>query len=79
MSPSGKWAYFAIDGGDRLPDTHYLIYLDPALPSGFLPPFKLLIEGEVDVASWMTTPEGLVLYKGNELLYYDLSKFRPEK
>jgi hypothetical protein len=75
ISPSGKWVYFATEGGDRMDDTHYLIYLDPSLPNGYLPPFKLPIDGEIDVASWMTTPEGLVLYKDNNLLYFDLSKF----
>ena len=78
ISPSGKWVYFATDGGEHLEDTHYLIYLDPALPNGFLPPFKLSIEGNVEQASWMTTPEGLVLYKDDSLLYFDLSNFKPQ-
>jgi hypothetical protein len=78
MSPSGRWVYFATDGGAHLQDTHYLVYLDPALPNGFLPPFKLGIEGNVEQASWMTTPEGLVLYKDDSLLYFDLSNFKPQ-
>lgn len=79
MSPSGKWVYFATDGGDHLKDTHYLIYLDPAIPGGFLPPMRLPIEGHVDVSGWMTTPEGLVLHKDEQLLYWDLSKVDPAK
>jgi len=78
MSPSGKWVYFATNGGEHLEDTHYLVYLDPTLPNGFLPPFKLGIEGNVEQASWMTTPEGLVLYKDDSLLYFDLSNFKPQ-
>jgi hypothetical protein len=45
------------------------------LPSGYLPPFKLDIEGDVSCAGWMTTPEGLVLYKDAKLRYFDLSHF----
>jgi hypothetical protein len=77
ISPSGKWVYFATDGGNYHKDSHYLIYLDPQLPTGFLPPFKLTIEGEVDLASWITKPEGLVVYKEGQLLCYDLSHFDP--
>jgi hypothetical protein len=79
MSPSGKWAYFATKGEWGLPATHYIIYLDPALPNGYLPPFKLGIEGDVTCASWMTKPEGLVLYMNSKLLYFDLSHFDAKK
>jgi hypothetical protein len=75
MSPSGKWVYFATKGEWGVPATHYIIYLDPKLPNGYLPPFKLDIEGDVTCASWMTTPEGLVLYMSSKLLYFDLSHF----
>jgi len=75
MSPSGKWFYFATKGEWGLPATHYIIYLDPKLPNGYLPPFKLDIEGDVTCASWMTTPEGLVLYMSSKLWYFDLSHF----
>jgi hypothetical protein len=79
LSPSGKWVYFAADGGNYHKDTHYLIYLDPKLPTGFLPPFKLDLEGNVDQASWITAPEGLVLYFNEQLLCFDLSHFDPNK
>jgi hypothetical protein len=75
MSPSGRWVYFAVDGGRTRKDTHYLIYLDPKLPAGFLAPFKLDFEGDVDLASWVTVPEGLVLYVNGQLSQYDLSHF----
>jgi hypothetical protein len=79
MSPSGRWVYFAVDGGRTRKDTHYLVYLDPKLPSGFLAPFKLDFEGDVDLASWVTVPEGLVLYRNGQLAYYDLSHFDPKQ
>lgn len=79
MSPSGKWVYFAIEGTNVLEDTHFLVYLDPALPTGILPPIQLPIEGSVDASGWMTTPEGLVLYKDEHLLYWDLSQIDPVK
>ena len=79
MSPSGKWVYFATNGEGKLPATHYIIYLDPNLPSGYLPPFKLSIEGDVACAGWMTTPEGLMLYKDAKLWYFDLSHFDVNK
>ncbi len=75
MSPSGRWVYFAVDGGRTRKDTHYLVYLDPKLPSGFWAPFKLDFEGDVDLASWVAVPEGLVLYKNGQLSKYDLSHF----
>ncbi len=79
MSPSGKWVYFATKEEGKLPATHYIIYLDPKLPNGYLPPFKLGIEGNVQCAGWMTTPEGLVLYKDAKLWYFDLSHFEGSK
>jgi hypothetical protein len=75
ISPSGKWVYFAANGHGKLPDTHYIIHLDPTLPNGYLPPFKLDIEGNVACAGWMTSPEGLVLYKEPRLWHFDLSHF----
>ncbi|HON10478.1 MAG TPA: hypothetical protein PLE24_06380, partial [Chitinispirillaceae bacterium] len=65
--------------GSRSSDNHYLIYLDPQLPQGFLSPFKLKVEGEVSTASWVTKPEALVLYIDGKLCVYDLSRFSPEK
>jgi hypothetical protein len=79
MSPSGKWVYFCADGQGKLPDSHFIIYLDPALPNGYLPPFKLGIEGKVSSAGWMTAPEGLVLYKDAKLFHFDLSRFNSKQ
>lgn len=75
MSPSGKWVYFSATSDGKLPNTHYLVYLDPKLANGYLPPFKLGIEGKVTCAGWMTNPEGLVLYIDAKLWYFDLSHF----
>jgi hypothetical protein len=77
LSPSGRWAYFYITGypGAR----HYLLYIDTSLPGGCLPPFDLQVKiGEDDdfaKATWMTSPEGLVMKVGGKLMYWDLSKF----
>jgi hypothetical protein len=79
MSPSGKWVYFSATSEGKLPNTHFIVYLDTALPNGYLPPFKLGIEGKVTCAGWMTNPEGLVLYMDAKLWYYDLSHFDVKK
>jgi hypothetical protein len=79
LSPSGKWVYFSAASEGKLPNTHYIIYLDPKLPNGYLPPFKLGIEGKVTCAGWMTNPEGLVLYMDAKLWYFDLSHFDARK
>jgi hypothetical protein len=79
MSPSGHWVYFCARAERFDPDRHFLIYLDPELPNGYLPPMRLGLEGTVGCAGWVTDPEGLVLYMNNQLLYYDLSRFDPEK
>jgi hypothetical protein len=79
MSPSGHWVYFSARAERFDPDRHFLIYLDPELPNGCLPPMRLGLEGSIGCAGWVTEPEGLVLYMNNQLLYYDLSGFDPEK
>jgi hypothetical protein len=79
MSPSGHWVYFCARAERFDPDRHFLIYLDPELPNGYLPPMRLGLEGTIGCAGWVTDPEGLVLYMNNQLLYYDLTRFDPEK
>jgi hypothetical protein len=73
LSPSGRWAYFYATGypGGR----HYLLYIDTALPGGCLPPFDLKVESEDHKATWITNPEGFVLWNGYKFIYWDLSKF----
>jgi hypothetical protein len=79
LSPSGKWAYFKADGDNpSIPTGNFLIYLDPALPSGYLPPFYLGFDGEIEAATWMTNPEGLVVFIDGRLFYWDLSQFKAE-
>jgi hypothetical protein len=76
MSPSGHWVYFCAQAGNNLEeDSHFLIYLDPRLPSGYLPPVRLGLEGRVTCSGWVRDPEQLVLYANNQLLLYDLSQF----
>jgi hypothetical protein len=79
MSPSGHWVYFCANSNGPEPDLHFLIYLDPRLPNGYLPPIRLGLEGRIGCASWITNPEGFVIYKNNQLLVYDLSKFDVSK
>jgi hypothetical protein len=78
MSPSGHWVYFCARADRFDPDHHFLMYLDPELPNGCLPPMRLGFEGIVGCAGWVTEPEGLMLYMNNQLLYYDLSRFDPK-
>ncbi|MBN1759879.1 MAG: hypothetical protein JW863_16250 [Chitinispirillaceae bacterium] len=78
MSPSGHWVYFCARAERFEPDRHFLIYLDPKLPDGYLPPMRLGVEGTIGCAGWVTEPEGLMLYMNNQLLYWDLSRFSAE-
>jgi hypothetical protein len=79
LSPSGKWAYFKADGDNpSIATGNFLIYLDPALPTGYLPPFYLGFDGEIQAVTWMTNPEGLVIFIDNRLFYWDLSHFKAE-
>jgi hypothetical protein len=75
MSPSGKWCFFKVDGYRQgIPDGYFLIYLDPAISTGASQPIRLNDIDNIEYASWMTNPEGLVLYGKGKFLYYDLSK-----
>lgn len=77
MSPSGHWVYFCAESQNNIDkDLHFLIYLDPKLPNGYLPPLKLNIEGNIGCVGWVTKPEGFMLYKNNQLFYYDLSEVK---
>jgi hypothetical protein len=76
MSPSGKWCFFKVDGYRQgIPDGYFLIYLDPAISTGSSQPISLNDIDNIEYASWMTSPEGLVLYGKGKFLYYDLSIF----
>jgi hypothetical protein len=76
MSPSGKWCFFKVDGYRQgIPDGYFLIYLDPAISAGSSQPIRLNDIENIEYASWMTSPEGLVLYGKGKFLYYDLSIF----
>jgi hypothetical protein len=75
ISPSGKWVFFSIINNGNPPATHYLMRIAPKLPCGYLPPYKLGIEGNVTCMGWMTYPEGLILSMDTQLWYLDLSRF----
>jgi hypothetical protein len=80
MSPSGHWVYFCAQAGKNLEeDSHFLIYLDPRLPNGYLPPIRLGYEGRVTCSGWVKDPEQLVLYVNNQLLFYNLSQFNIDR
>ncbi|MBN1130693.1 MAG: hypothetical protein JXA71_17020 [Chitinispirillaceae bacterium] len=76
LSPSGTWAYFNTSGGPA-GSRHFLLYLDPDLPGGCLPPFELGVRASDSKATWITTPEGFVMQVGEKMLYWDLSRFDP--
>jgi hypothetical protein len=81
ISPSEKWGFMTLEtDSDTTKELyHVLVYLDPALPTGFLQPF-VLNKGEVeDRVAWMTGPEGLVIFSEGHLSWWDLSKFDPKK
>lgn len=74
LSPSGKWAHFNTSA-----QRHFLMYIDPNLPTAGLPPLLLSVETEIGCKfTWITLPEGFVLWNGNfedeKLFYWDLSK-----
>ncbi|MBN1127530.1 MAG: hypothetical protein JXA71_00985 [Chitinispirillaceae bacterium] len=78
MSPSGKWCFFTVDGYRAwIQDSYFLIYCDPEQPEGCSRPMPLAIQDDIEYASWMTDPEGLVLFGKGRFLYYDLSRFDP--
>jgi len=81
MSPSGKWVFFTatIDNEGKRAMNHVLVYLDPDLPSGFLPPFVVAEGKNEDRAAWITEPEGLVVFGKGQVSLWDLSKFVPKK
>jgi hypothetical protein len=74
LSPSGSWAYFTTF--DRSERRHFLLYIDPDLPGGCLPPFELNTTGFDNKATWITKPEGFVMQVGGKMFYWDLSKFK---
>jgi len=77
VSPSGKWLFASMD--DKRPNPrNYLIRLAPEISNGYLPPFKLPLEGEPQAVSWTTEPEGLVIAMSQRLIWWDLSQFKVE-
>jgi hypothetical protein len=71
LSPSGRWAFFSTSRS-----RHFLLYIDPDLPGGCLPPFDLNVSGLDNKATWITKPEGFIMQTAEKMLYWDLSKFK---
>ena len=71
LSPSGRWAFFSTSRS-----RHFLLYIDPDLPGGCLPPFDLKVSGLDNKATWITKPEGFIMQAGEKMRYWDLSKFK---
>jgi hypothetical protein len=71
ISPSGRWAFF-----NTSRSRYFLLYIDPDLPGGCLPPFELKVSGLDNKATWITKPEGFIMQAGGKMLYWDLSKFK---
>jgi hypothetical protein len=77
MSPSGKWVFFTATIPPHSREG-FLLYIDPALPSGYFQPLSMnLLKEDVRKVSWITNPEGLMVYTGEKFLYWDLSAFDP--
>ncbi|MBN1757522.1 MAG: hypothetical protein JW863_04355 [Chitinispirillaceae bacterium] len=80
LSPSGTWLYF--EGETGVHDEYsgsYLVYLDPTLPNIAFPPIKIDLAQSAEHLTWMTVPEGLIVYTNKKFHYWDLSQFDPEK
>ena len=78
LSPSGEWLYF--EGTSGVHEDYcgsYLVRLDPALPNIALPPIKIDLVDSPQRLTWMTSPEGLIVYSEKAFHYWDLSKFDP--
>jgi hypothetical protein len=77
MSPSGKWAFYTatIDNEGKRTLNHTLLYLDPVLADGFLPPRIIAAGKNEDRVAWMSEPEGLVIFSQGQASLWDLSKF----
>ena len=76
LSPSGKWLYF--EGTAGVHDIYcgsYLAYLDPTLPNIAFPPVKIDMAQSPEQLTWITSPEGLLVFSEKAFHYWDLSKF----
>ena len=75
MSPSGHWVFFETGKNSG----NYLIYLDNKLPGCHLPPMRLDYDGYVEKVTWITSPEGLVVYNDHAFHYWNLADFDVSK
>jgi hypothetical protein len=79
LSPSEKWVCVAACPDDHESNCYFaLIYLDPSLPDGFCKPIVFSPKNDRDIITWMTEPEGLVIFSEGHLSWWDLSKFDPQ-
>ena len=74
MSPSGMWIFFT---SNRKPhgEDDYLLLIDDKLPGGYFPPLYLGKDIDIRKVSWITNPEGLLIYTGEKFLYWNLDGF----
>jgi hypothetical protein len=81
MSPSGKWVFFTatIDNENKRSLNHMLLYLDPALSNGYLPPRIIALGKNEDRVAWVSEPEGLVIFSKGQVSLWDLPKFDIKK
>ena len=80
LSPSEKWVCVTACPDDHERNCYFaLIYLDPSLPDGFCKPIVFSPKNDRDIITWMTEPEGLVIFSEGHLSWWDLSKFDPHK
>ena len=70
MSPSGKWVFFQTEKSGN-----YVLPIHKELPSMHLSPIKLdYSDNYIGKITWMTNPEGLIIYTEHKFHYWDLSK-----
>jgi hypothetical protein len=77
-SPSKTWVFVCMEDSKKPSANNYLIHVSQNAPGGYLPPFKLPIQGTPQAVSWTTEPEGLVIAMSQRLIWWDLSQFRVE-
>jgi hypothetical protein len=74
LSPSEKWVHFSPVVGDKPEDArHALVYVDSAGTSP-LDPVVIANRESGDIVTWMTDPEGLVVFSDRLNLFWASSK-----
>jgi hypothetical protein len=68
-----------MDSENKRSLNHMLLYLDPSLANGYLPPRIIASGKNEDRAAWMSEPEGLVIFSKGQVSLWNLPKFDIKK